>query len=145
MVILIVLLTVVVFIVVDLLLRTILKRSTRRSDANNARKPSTSDCASRSVVTPPSLKSVEVPDPKARILAVDDESIVLDRFPEDSRARRLLRRYGGNRTRALGLVEQSDYDFVFTDLRCPTSMLFKSRSSTPSSVWKLHTSTTLHH
>lgn len=65
------------------------------------------------------LKRVEVPEPKARILAVDDESIVLDSF------RRILVLEGynvdtvENGPEALNLVQRHDYDFVFTDLKMP--------------------------
>ena len=66
-----------------------------------------------------SLKRVEVPAPRARILAVDDESVVLDSF------RRILVLAGFNvdtvesGPEALGLVQRNDYDFVFTDLKMP--------------------------
>jgi CheY-like chemotaxis protein/glycine cleavage system H lipoate-binding protein len=66
-----------------------------------------------------SLKRVEVPSPKARILAVDDEAVVLDSF------RRILVLEGYNidtvqtGPEALSLVQRNDYDFVFTDLKMP--------------------------
>jgi CheY-like chemotaxis protein len=66
-----------------------------------------------------SLKRVEVPDPRARILAVDDEAIVLDSF------RRILVLEGYDvdtvetGPEALNLVQRHDYDFVFTDLKMP--------------------------
>ncbi|NTW86537.1 MAG: response regulator, partial [Holophagaceae bacterium] len=66
-----------------------------------------------------SLKRVEVPNPKARILAVDDEGVVLDSF------RRILVLEGfsvdtvEHGPEALGLVQRNDYDFVFTDLKMP--------------------------
>ncbi|HEU4401263.1 MAG TPA: response regulator [Candidatus Polarisedimenticolia bacterium] len=66
-----------------------------------------------------SLKRVEVPHPKARILAVDDEPVVLDSF------RKILVLDGFNvdtvetGPEALGLVRRHDYDFVFTDLKMP--------------------------
>ena len=65
------------------------------------------------------LKRVEVPEAKARILAVDDEGIVLDSF------RRILVLEGynvdtvENGPEALNLVQRHDYDFVFTDLKMP--------------------------
>jgi CheY-like chemotaxis protein len=67
----------------------------------------------------PSLKRVEVPSPKGRILAVDDEPVVLDAF------RKILALDGfavdtvENGPEALGLVQRHDYDFVFTDLKMP--------------------------
>ena len=66
-----------------------------------------------------SLKRVEVEDAKARILAVDDEPVVLDSF------RKILVLAGfdvdtvENGREALGLVQRRDYDFVFTDLKMP--------------------------
>lgn len=66
-----------------------------------------------------SLKRVQVPNPKARILAVDDEAVVLDSF------RRILVLEGfsvdtvEHGPEALGLVQRNDYDFVFTDLKMP--------------------------
>jgi CheY-like chemotaxis protein len=66
-----------------------------------------------------SLKRVEVPKPKARILAVDDEPVVLDSF------RKILVLDGfsidtvESGPEALGLVQRNDYDFVFTDLKMP--------------------------
>jgi CheY-like chemotaxis protein len=66
-----------------------------------------------------SLKRVEVPQPRARILAVDDEAVVLDSF------RRILVLEGFNidtvqsGPEALSLVQRNDYDFVFTDLKMP--------------------------
>jgi CheY-like chemotaxis protein len=66
-----------------------------------------------------SLKRVEVPHPRARILAVDDEPVVLDSL------RRILVLEGFSvdtverGPEALGLVQRRDYDFVFTDLKMP--------------------------
>lgn len=66
-----------------------------------------------------SLKRVEVPQPKATILAVDDEPVVLDSL------RRILVLDGYNvdtvesGPEALSLVQRHDYDFLFTDLRMP--------------------------
>lgn len=65
------------------------------------------------------LKRVEVDDPKARILCVDDEAIVLDSF----RKILVLAGYSVDTVEtgqeALGLVQTRDYDFVFTDLKMP--------------------------
>jgi CheY-like chemotaxis protein len=66
-----------------------------------------------------SLKRVEIPNPFARILAVDDEAIVLDSF------RKILVAAGyaidtvESGREALGLVQKHTYDFVFTDLKMP--------------------------
>src|SRR5210317_1172090 len=65
------------------------------------------------------LKRVEVEDPKARILCVDDEEIILDSF----RKILVLDGYSVDTVEtgqeALGLVQTRDYDFVFTDLKMP--------------------------
>src|SRR5210317_932284 len=65
------------------------------------------------------LKRVEVEDPKARILCVDDEEVILDSL------RKILVLDGYNvdtvetGQEALGLVQINSYDFVFTDLKMP--------------------------
>jgi len=66
-----------------------------------------------------SLKRATVNEPLARILAVDDEPVVLDSF------RKILVLAGfdvdtvESGPEALGLVQRRDYDFVFTDLKMP--------------------------
>jgi CheY-like chemotaxis protein len=66
-----------------------------------------------------SLKRVEVPKSKARILAVDDEPVVLDSL----RKILVLEGYSVDTVEsgpeALTLVQRNDYDFVFTDLKMP--------------------------
>jgi len=65
------------------------------------------------------LKRVEVPEARARILAVDDEKVVLESL-------RKILVLGGfsvdtveSGPEALTLVRERDYDFVFTDLKMP--------------------------
>jgi CheY-like chemotaxis protein len=66
-----------------------------------------------------SLKRVEIASPVARILAVDDEPVILDSF------RKILVVAGyaidtvESGREALGLVQKNKYDFVFTDLKMP--------------------------
>ncbi|MDZ7290250.1 MAG: response regulator [candidate division KSB1 bacterium] len=66
-----------------------------------------------------SLKRVQVENPKAKILAVDDEEIVLDSI----RKILVLAGYSVDTVEtgkeAVGLVQRNDYDFVFTDLKMP--------------------------
>jgi hypothetical protein len=80
MVVIIVLLTIVVFILVDLVLRLIM-RKVQDAKIKKERKEAL-DIGLRLDFTEEakSLKRVEVENPKARILAVDDEEIVLDSF-----------------------------------------------------------------
>jgi len=67
----------------------------------------------------PTLKRVEVKDPVARILCVDDEEVILDSL------RKILALDGYSvdtvetGQEALGLIQTHDYDFVFTDLKMP--------------------------
>lgn len=116
---LIVITTIIVFILVDLALRVLLKRATEarlkkeREDAlDTGLKLNVSEEAA-------TLKRVELDNPKARILAVDDEEIVLSSF------RKILVLAGyaidtvETGSEALGLIRKNDYDFVFTDLRMP--------------------------
>jgi CheY-like chemotaxis protein len=65
------------------------------------------------------LRRAEVPSARARILAVDDEPVVLDSF------RKILVLAGfsvdtvESGPEALSLVRSRDYEFVFTDLKMP--------------------------
>jgi DNA-binding NtrC family response regulator len=60
-----------------------------------------------------------VPNPKARILCVDDEDVILDSF------RKILVLDGysvdtvNSGAEALNLIKSHHYDFVFTDLKMP--------------------------
>lgn len=111
--------TILVFILVDFLLRILLGRvratrimREREQALDTGLKLDVSDEA-------PSLVRVEIDNPLARILAVDDEEIVLDSL------RKMLALAGysidtvQSGTEALGLVSKRDYDFVFTDLKMP--------------------------
>jgi CheY-like chemotaxis protein len=65
------------------------------------------------------LKRAALPKAKARILAVDDEPVVLDAF----RRALVLEGYDVDTVEsgaeALTLVRHGEYDFVFTDIRMP--------------------------
>jgi len=116
---LIVVTTIVVFIVVDILLRILLKR-VREARIKRAREQAL-DIGLKLDVSEEarSLKRVEPDNPKARILAVDDEEIILNSF------RKILVLAGysidtvESGSEALGLIRKNDYDFVFTDLKMP--------------------------
>jgi CheY-like chemotaxis protein len=115
----IVLSTVVLFLVVDLLLRlTMKKREEARLRMERADALDTGlrlDYTEEAV----SLKRVEMDAPKAHILAVDHEPVMLDSF----RKILVLEGYSIDTVEtaqeALGLVRKHDYDFVFTDLKMP--------------------------
>jgi len=119
MVLLIVVITVIVFIIVDFALRVFFQkqqelklRKEREAALDIGLKLDFSEEAT-------TLKRVEVKEPKARILAVDDEAIILDSF------RKILVVAGYSidtvekGREALGLIRKHDYDFVFTDLKMP--------------------------
>lgn len=116
---LIVIITIVVFILVDLALRKLLKKARvtrekkeREQALDTGLKLDVSEEAS-------TLKRVSLDNPKARILAVDDEEIILSSF------RKILVLAGYSidtvekGSEALGLIRKNDYDFVFTDLKMP--------------------------
>jgi len=111
--------TIIVFVAVDILLRILLKRMSearikkeREQALDIGLKLDVSEEA-------PSLRRVELDHPRARILAVDDEEIVLASF------RKILVLAGFSidtverGSEALGLIRRNDYDFVFTDLKMP--------------------------
>ncbi len=107
------------FIVVDLLIRYVSNRMRKAKELKE--RLAALDTGLRLDFTheAKSLKRVEVAKPYARILAVDDEAIVLDSF------RKILVAAGyaidtvESGREALGLVQRNKYDFVFTDLKMP--------------------------
>jgi len=112
-------LAVIVFIIADITIRYIAKRVKEKKvlqEREEALKVSLNLDYSREAKT---LKRAEVENPKARILCVDDESVILDRF------RRILVLDGycvdtvEQGKEALGLIQTHSYDFVFTDLKMP--------------------------
>jgi len=119
MVAIIVILTTVVFIAVDVGLRIIMKKM-QESKIKKERKKAL-DIGLRLDYTDEakSLKRVQVENPKAGILAVDDEAIVLDSF----RKILVIAGYSVDTVEtgkeAIGLVRKIEYDFVFTDLKMP--------------------------
>lgn len=119
MVVLFLILTVIIFIVADAVLRIVLKKM-EQSKIKKEREEAL-DIGLRLDFTEEakSLKRVEVDHPKAKILAVDDEEVVLDSF----RKILVLAGYSIDTVEtgpeALGMIKKNDYDFVFTDLKMP--------------------------
>ena len=119
MAVLIVVLMFVGFVVADVLVRMAHRRLEERRIRREREAVLTTAVRLDFTHEAPSLKRVEVPHPKARILAVDDEPVILDAF------RKVLVLEGfsvdtvENGPEALGLVQRNDYDFVFTDLKMP--------------------------
>jgi FixJ family two-component response regulator/glycine cleavage system H lipoate-binding protein len=110
---------ILVFILIDVLIRIVSKRM--REARERKERLAALDIGLRLDFTneAKSLKRVDVVRPHARILAVDDEAIVLDSF------RKILVAAGyaidtvESGREALGLVQRNKYDFVFTDLKMP--------------------------
>ncbi|MCG6912873.1 response regulator, partial [bacterium BMS3Abin03] len=109
----------IVFVIADIVIRYVAKKvrdNKVRQQREEALKVSLNlDFSSEAK----SLKRAEVEVPKARILCVDDESVILDSF------RKILVLDGfsidtvENGKEALGLIQNHSYDFVFTDLKMP--------------------------
>jgi len=110
---------VILFVIADVLIRQISKRireQKERKDREAALAVSLNLDFTRESKT---LKRVEVVNPKAKILCVDDEPVILDSF------RKILVLDGycvdtvETGQEALGLIQSRHYDFVFTDLKMP--------------------------
>ena len=117
--ILLLIIAVLLFIIADALIRYFgksIKEKQLRKDREAALNVSLNLDFSREAK---SLKRVEVENPKAKILCVDDEPVILDSF------RKILVLDGycvdtvENGKEALGLIQMHHYDFVFTDLKMP--------------------------
>ncbi len=112
-------LAVIVFIIADIIIRFIIKSFNEkkiRKERESILTESVNVDLSQEAV---SLKRAEVPNPKAKILCVDDEDIILDSF----RKILVLDGYSIDTVtsgyQALNLVKTHHYDFVFTDLKMP--------------------------
>jgi CheY-like chemotaxis protein len=109
----------VVFVVLDVMVRATTRRMAERRERLERQKVLHTALRLDFTHEAKTLKRVEVPHPRARILAVDDEPIILDSF------RKILVLEGfsvdtvESGPEALGLVQRHDYDFVFTDLKMP--------------------------
>ena len=115
----IVILTIAVFILVNVVTRLVMRRMADNKALEERRQALDIGLRLESTDEAKSLKRVEVDKPRARILAVDDEAIVLDSF----RKILVLDGYSIDTVEtgpeAVGLVQKNDYDFVFTDFKMP--------------------------
>jgi len=112
-------LAVIIFIIADITIRYFAKRiqeTKTQKEREEVLQESLKLDFTREAKT---LKRAEVENPKARILCVDDEAVILDSF------RKILVLDGfsvdtvENGREALGLIQTHSYDFVFTDLKMP--------------------------
>jgi len=109
----------IVFIIADIVIRLIAKKVREKKilqEREEALKVSLDLDFSSEAKT---LKRAEVENPKARILCVDDEGVILDSF------RKILVLDGycvdtvETGREALGMIQNHSYDFLFTDLKMP--------------------------
>ena len=112
-------LAIIIFIIADVLIRMISKRlhdKKLKQERELVLKESLKLDYSREAKT---LKRAEVENPKAKILCVDDEEVILSSF----RKILVLDGYSIDTVEtgqeALGLIQTHHYDFVFTDLKMP--------------------------
>ncbi|OGU58648.1 MAG: histidine kinase [Ignavibacteria bacterium RBG_13_36_8] len=112
-------LAVIIFIIADIIIRYVVKRvqeKRRLKDREEALSVSLKLDFSKEAKT---LKRAEIENPKAKILCVDDEPVILDSF------RKILVLDGysidtvESGAESLSLVKSHHYDFVFTDLKMP--------------------------
>jgi len=112
--------SILLFAIADVIIRTVISRmkakKVREERANILNESLNIDLSSTEAK---SLKRVEIENPKAKILCVDDEAIILDSF------RKILVLDGysvdtvENGREALHLLKTHHYDFLFTDLKMP--------------------------
>jgi CheY-like chemotaxis protein len=110
---------VIIFIIADILIRMIAKQLTdkklKKERETVLQESLKLDFASEAKT----LKRAEVSNPKAKILCVDDEEVILGSF----RKILVLDGYSVDTVEtgqeALGLIQKHHYDFLFTDLKMP--------------------------
>jgi CheY-like chemotaxis protein len=110
---------IVVFVIADILIRAV-SRHLLKKKARAEREAALAESLNLDFTREAkSLKRVDVPNPKARILCVDDEEVILGSF----RKILVLDGYAVDTVesgkQALGLIQTHNYDFVFTDLKMP--------------------------
>jgi CheY-like chemotaxis protein len=112
-------LAIIIFIIADYFIRLQLKKSKENAKRKEREAILNANINIDYSMESKTLKRVEVDNPAARILAVDDEEIILDSF----RKILVLDGYSVDTVEtgqeALGLIQKNQYDFVFTDLKMP--------------------------
>ncbi|MCW8849194.1 MAG: response regulator [Melioribacteraceae bacterium] len=112
-------LAVIIFIIADILIRFIIKRVNDKKIVTERAKALDVSLNLDFSTEAKSLKRAEVPNPKAKILCVDDEAVILDSF----RKILVLDGYSVDTVEsgkeALHLIQSHHYDFLFTDLKMP--------------------------
>jgi CheY-like chemotaxis protein len=117
--ILLLIIAVILFILTDLIIRSVVSKSNEKRKRKQREQALEINLNLDFTHEAKSLKRVEVENPKARILAVDDEEVILDSF----RKILVLDGYSIDTVEtgqeALGLIQKHHYDFCFTDLKMP--------------------------
>lgn len=109
----------ILFVIADLLARELMRRMGEKKKRREREAALTLSLKLDFTREAKSLKRSEVENPKARILCVDDEEVILGSF------RKILVLDGycvdtvQTGQEALGLIQTHHYDFVFTDLKMP--------------------------
>ncbi len=112
-------LAIIIFIIADIFIRMIGKRMTEQKLKKEREVVLLDSLKLDFSNEAKTLKRAEVPNPKARILCVDDEEVILGSF----RKILVLDGYSVDTVEtgqeALGLIQKHHYDFLFTDLKMP--------------------------
>jgi CheY-like chemotaxis protein len=112
-------LAIVIFIIADIVIRMVGKRMTEQKQKKERELVLTESLKLDFTNEAKTLKRAEVANPKAKILCVDDEEVILGSF----RKILVLDGYSVDTVEtgqeALGLIQKHHYDFVFTDLKMP--------------------------
>ncbi|NWF90598.1 MAG: response regulator [Ignavibacteriaceae bacterium] len=112
-------LAVIIFIIADILIRMVHKNLTEKKVKKERELVLTESLKLDFTNEAKTLKRAEVQNPKAKILCVDDEEVILSSF----RKILVLDGYSVDTVEtgqeALGLIQKHHYDFVFTDLKMP--------------------------
>lgn len=112
-------LAIIIFIIADVLIRMVVKRMTEQKQKKEREIVLQDSLKLDFTNEAKTLKRAEVPNPKAKILCVDDEEVILGSF----RKILVLDGYSVDTVEtgqeALGLIQKHHYDFVFTDLKMP--------------------------
>ncbi|HCY74863.1 MAG: response regulator [Ignavibacterium sp.] len=112
-------LAIIIFIIADIIIRMIGKRLTEQKQKKERETVLQESLKLDFTNEAKTLKRAEVTNPKAKILCVDDEEVILGSF----RKILVLDGYSVDTVEtgqeALGLIQKHHYDFVFTDLKMP--------------------------
>lgn len=112
-------LAVIIFIIADIVIRFAIKRMQNKKVVAEREEALNTNLKLDFSTEAKSLKRVEVDNPKAKILCVDDEEVILGSF----RKILVLDGYSVDTVErgqeALHLIQSHHYDFLFTDLKMP--------------------------